>query len=282
MLEAIRTRQVPIRNVLYGLKEEYAPGKKWVYAAWPSEEQAKYYEVDYDTFESFIVDGMAVPFDQLSQITKDIGKQFENAKKVHVNDENGTDFWVSIEGREPILDDGLIDEKAIEAGDLGANLPAGEVFYPPVETKGEGTLYCPLTIDRFSNKLIKGLKLEFKDGKLDLDKAEADQNLDEVINSFKYCEKLDKENEVPELRTYNVCELGIGCNPKITKPMGYILLGEKITGSVHLAFGGNNFFGGASNSQMHWDFVTAAKENMTIEYMDGTKKQIMKNGKFIF
>ncbi len=282
MLEAIRKRQMPIRNVLYGLKEEYEPGKRWVYAAWPSKEQAKFYEVDYETYEKFVVEGMAVPFKELSKITKQIGKNFENAVKVHIDDEYGTDFWVSIEGREPILDDGLIDEKAIEAGDLGANLPAGEVFYPPVETKGEGTLYCPMTIDRFSNKLIKGLKLEFKDGKLDIDKAEADLNLDEVISSFKYCEKLDKENEVAELRTYNVCELGIGCNPKITKPMGYILLGEKITGSAHLAFGGNNFFGGTSRSQMHWDFVTSAKENITVEYKDGSKKQIMENGKFIY
>jgi len=50
---------------------------------------------------------------------------------------------------------------------------------------------------------------------------------------------MDKANKVPELRTYNVAELGIGCNPEITRAIGYILTDEKIIGSVHLAFGFN-------------------------------------------
>jgi len=90
---------------------------------------------------------------------------------------------------------------------------------------------------------------------------------------------MDKENKVPELRTYNVAELGIGCNPEITRAIGYILTDEKIIGSVHLAFGFNKSFGGTSASQMHWDFVTAPKANITVEYQDGSKKLIMENGK---
>ena len=41
----------------------------------------------------------------------------------------------------------------------------------------------------------------------------------------------------------------------------------------------NNLFGGKSKSQMHWDFVTAPKVNIEVEYSDGTKKLIMENGK---
>ena len=83
------------------------------------------------------------------------------------------------------------------------------------------------------------------------------------------------------MRTYNLAELGIGCNPEITKAIGYILTDEKINGSVHLAFGSNKMMGGTSVSQIHWDFVTTPCVNITVEYNDGIKKLIMENGKRI-
>ncbi|TFF63600.1 MAG: aminopeptidase [Promethearchaeota archaeon] len=283
-LRAGRRAQAPIRDVLYGMKEDFAPGKKWVYAAWPSEAAAKFYGIDYKTYEKFIVEGEKVPLSELKRITKNIGKEFKNAKNVHVTDDYGTDFWISIEDRNAILDDGIIDEEALASGDLGGKLPAGEVFFPPIETKGEGVLFCPLTIDRFSNKIIRNVTLPFKNGRLDINKVTAEEGLEDLIDSFKHCEKLDMEQlkDEDKIRTYNVCELGIGCNPEITKAVAYILTDEKITGSVHLAFGGNNFFGGNSVSQMHWDFVTKAEANMKVEYKDGTKKELMKQGKFLY
>ena len=114
-----------------------------------------------------------------------------------------------------------------------------------------------------------------------MDKITADNNLEDLINSFSRCEDLDKKGNVPEIRTYNVAELGIGCNPKITKAIGYILTDEKINGTVHLAFGSNVIMGGTSVSQMHWDFITTPSANITVEYMDGTKRPIMENGKLI-
>lgn len=280
-VDAVQKASLPIRNILYGLKKEYAPGKKWCYAAWPSREAAKFFNIDYDLYEKFIVGGISIPLEKMTKITKHLGSFFENAKKVYVSDDYGTDFWVSIEDRVKILDDGILSDEQIALGDLGGNLPAGEVFFPPHETQGEGTLFCPITKDRISDKILKNVKLSFKKGKLLIDKVTADTNLEDLINTFKKCEELDKQNEVPELRTYNVAELGIGCNPEITKAIGYILTDEKIIGSVHLAFGFNISFGGTSASQMHWDFVTYPKANISVEYKDGKKKQVMEEGKLI-
>ncbi len=280
-LKAYQKSIAPIREILYGFKEEYAPGKKWCYAAWPSQKAADFYNIDYDLFEKFIVDGMSIPSEELTEITKHLGKFFDNAKKVYVTDDCGTDFWVSIEHRSKILDDGILSDEQIALGDLGGNLPAGEVYFPPNEKQGEGKIFCPLTIERYSNKILKNVELSFKKGKLLLDKVSADNDLDIIIDAFKQSEKIDKENKVPELRTYNVGELGIGCNPVITKAIGYILTDEKINGSVHVAFGFNKSFGGTSASQMHWDFVTTPKANITVEYMDGSKKEIMENGNLI-
>jgi aminopeptidase len=280
-LEAFQRSDAPRKEILYGYKEEYAPGKKWCYAAWPSKKAADFYNIDYSLFEKFIVDGISIPLEKLSNITTNLGTYFENAKKVYVNDDLGTDFWVSIENRVRILDDGIISDEQIALGDLGGNLPAGEVFFPTNEKQGEGKIFCPLTQESYSNKIIKNVELVFKDGKLLMDKVSADSNLDILINAFKQREEIDKIKEVPELRTYNVAELGIGCNPLITKAIGYILTDEKINGSIHVAFGSNKGYGGTSISQMHWDFVTAPKVNITVEYLDGSKKNIMENGKLI-
>jgi len=129
-----------------------------------------------------------------------------------------------------------------------------------------------------TNKIIKNTHLRFKEGKLLIDEVTSEENQSALINTFKDSEKIDREKNVPELRTYNVAELGIGCNPEITKAIGYILTDEKINGSVHLAFGSNKMMGGTSVSQLHWDFVTAPQANITVEYKNGTKKQIMEKG----
>ena len=179
------------------------------------------------------------------------------------------------------LDDGLLSDEQVAIGDLGGNLPAGEVFFPPHEKQGEGTIFCPLTKDRFSNKIIRNVELIFKNGRLLIDKVTADENLNELVATFKQCEKIDKEKNLAELRTYNVAELGIGCNPEITKAIVYILTDEKINGSVHVAFGGNKMMGGTSVSSIHWDFVTAPQANIIVEYKDGTKKLVMEKGKLI-
>jgi aminopeptidase len=280
-LEAYQRSVAPLRDIIYGFKEEYAPGKKWCYAAWPSEKAAKFFNIDYETFEKFIVDGMSIPAEELHSIVKNLGDKFENATKVHVSDDNGTDFWVSIEERTKILDDGILSDEQIALGDLGGNLPAGEVFFAPIETQGEGTIFCPLTRERYTQKFVKNVELHFKEGKLILDKVTADSNLNILNEAFEQAEKIDRASNVPELRAYNVGELGIGCNPMITKAIGYILTDEKINGSVHVAFGFNKSFGGTSTSQMHWDFVTAPNATITVEYKNSSKKTIMENGKLV-
>jgi aminopeptidase len=175
----------------------------------------------------------------------------------------------------------MLTDEMSAVGDLGGNLPAGEIFFAPNEKLGEGKLFCPLTIDRYSSKILKNVELYFKDGVLQIDKVSTDNDLEDLIASFKQCEEIDKTKDLAEIRTYNVAELGIGCNPRITEAIGYILTDEKITGSVHIAFGSNKMYGGTSISQMHWDFVTAPKANITIEYKNGTKRIIMEEGNLI-
>ena len=61
-------------------------------------------------------------------------------------------------------------------------------------------------------------------------------------------------------------ELGIGCNPGITRYMKNTLFDEKINGTVHLAVGrGFPNLGGKNVSAIHWDIVKDVRQNGRIE-----------------
>lgn len=265
---------VPIRKILYG--EETGIGKRWTYAGWPTPEAAKFFGVDYKDFEHLIIDGIMVSPATLKNKTARLAQRLKGKNVLRITDQKGTDFKCKIVGRRINEDDGVVDEHDIEINDLGNNLPAGEVFIAPHETFGEGILFCPVTIDRFTHKIIRNATLYFKDGKLLLDKCNAEINGEQMINSFKQCMEIDKKEG--EERTTNIAELGIGCNPAVDKAIGYILTDEKLAGSIHVAFGSNQGYGGTSKSCMHWDFVT--DPTATIESID-TNEIILKNGKVL-
>ena len=255
-------------------------GKKWLFAGWPTRAAARHSHVSYSELREIIVGGIAAPPNQLLRIGKQVDKRFRDASWAHVWDDKGTDFEVKIEGRRRYIDDGVISKMDFDTGDRGANLPAGELFCAPCETVGSGTLYCPITRDRYSEKILKDVHLEFRDGKLQLDSVTASKNREVLISSFKQCLANDKEKYNP-VRTLNLAELGIGFNPRIKRAIGYILTDEKVTGTVHLAFGSNFGYGGNSRSWMHWDFVSAPGVNLEVERVDGKMVRVMEKGKFV-
>lgn len=265
---------IPIRKVLYG--EETGRGKKWTYAGWPTREAAQFYNVEYSDLERMIIEGMMVSAATLKGNTSRLAQCLRGKNWLRITDQKGTNFTCHIGGRRINEDDGLVDDHDIEINDLGNNLPAGEVFIAPHETVGEGTIFCPITIDSFTNKIVKNVTLNFKDGKLLLDECTAEVNGDQMINSFNQCIEIDQKDG--KKRTTHIAELGIGCNPAINKAIGYVLTDEKVSGSVHVAFGSNQGYGGTSKSCIHWDFVT--DPTVTIEVID-TKEKIMEAGKIL-
>jgi aminopeptidase len=275
-LVARQKANLPLLDIVY----HPTKGKKWLYAGWPTEAASKRYDVPYADLEKFIIGGISVPPKTLMKIGQDLARRFKDARWVHVWDNKGTDFRVDISKRRVNIDDGFVSKSDYDVGDRGANLPAGEVFFAPKETVGEGTLYCPITQDRMSGKLVTDVHLEFKGGKLLTDKTTASSNADQLVASFRECEKIDREKFSP-VRTANLAELGIGFNPKITRAIGYILTDEKICGTVHLAFGANKSYGGRSESVMHWDFVSAPGANIDVEKTNGRTRQVMRRGKLV-
>jgi leucyl aminopeptidase (aminopeptidase T) len=57
-----------------------------------------------------------------------------------------------------------------------------------------------------------------------------------------------------------IAEFAIGLNPGVSEPIGDIMLDEKIGGSIHIAIGMNERFGGRNKSNLHLDLVVLRPE----------------------
>jgi aminopeptidase len=266
----------PVMQVIYG-----KPGKRWLYMGWATEGMARMYHVPLNVLEKLVIGGCNIDYGVLKEDCERVIRALDSAKYAHATDPHGTDFRLDIEGRRLNPDDGMLSPEKVAMGDLGGNLPAGEVFIAPLETYGEGTLYCPLTIDGLTRgTMIKGVRLKFKDGTLLPDECTAEENQDMLRDTLQKMVELDME-KYGSPNALKVAELGIGLNPVIDRAIGYILTDEKIGGSVHVAFGRSDMYGGNVPSNMHWDFVTSPDITLEVEYRDGSKRLLMKDGKLV-
>ena len=110
---------------------------------------------------------------------------------------------------------------------------------------------------------MSGIRLRFRHGEV-VD-ASADSNEDFLL------EMLDLDEGARR-----VGELGIGCNPGITRHMKNTLFDEKIDGTAHVALGnGVADIGGTNVSQIHWDIVKDSHNGGRIE-LDG--EVVQENG----
>lgn len=158
-----------------------------------------------------------------------VAQQLTNGQNVHITTPLGTDLYLQISGR-PIHQD-------------HDGLPRGEVYVAPLETSAEGVA----VIDRafIRGQPVEQLKLTFERGKvvqIDASEAEPVRLLKELLA----VSTGDKDR---------IAELGLGLNPGVDQLTGDILLDEKINGSVHIAIGMNESFGGQNRSNLHLDLV---------------------------
>lgn len=274
--QAWREGNRPIRDAIFR-----EPKKRWVEMGWPTEGIAARHGISLAALEGLIIGGILIDYDRLKADCDRLMALLAGARYVHVTDPHGTDFHIDIGGRKLDPDDGAISRDKEAAGINGANLPAGEVAVAPVETYGTGTIYCPMTVDGLTwSTPILGAMLFFDNGELILDKCTAEENQDTLIDSLSGLAELDTA-VYGGPNALKIAELGIGLNPAIDRAIGYILTDEKIRGTVHVAFGDSILLGGNVRSHMHWDFVTAPDVTLEVEYNDGSRKFLIRNGRLL-
>ncbi len=234
-LGAIRIAYKPINNVLYDGK------RKWLGTDFPTPEQAQMLKVDFEEFHDMYWKAIDIDYKDLYIHAQLLAEKFENADKVQILSDKGTDLKFSIKNRRISKDDGIIDINDMRIGAPFLNLPSGEICTAPIENSAFGKAVFDVVF--IKGKKVEDLILEFENGLCYPIEAK---------KGFEIFRDLLKNTHGDNRR---IAELGIGLNPAITKPIGYTLTDEKILGTVHIAIGDNKMLGGNNSSDLHLDMI---------------------------
>jgi len=238
--------------------------QRWLVLGWPFASVAKYYGKTPEWYSKMIFDSLKESFSKNTAKTAEYyEKKLKPADKVRIVDDRGTNLTLSVKKRQIMKDVGYITDEMIKIGDLGLNIPSGEVFCAPIETTANGKiLFDRIFIPGYG--FVEELWLTFKNGKVVNFKARKNQE------GFA---KFLKENTES---TRTTAELGIGCNKKAAFS-GYILTDEKILGTLHIAIGNNTgSYHGKNRASAHLDMIKDMKKGNAKMYVDG--KLVMDKG----
>jgi aminopeptidase len=226
---------------------------KWVGCQYPTPALAQDAGMSLEAFADFLFGACLLDWDAERERMSRYSTLFEQAEEVRLIGAE-TDLRLSVAGR-PVL---------VDAG--GANMPGGEFFTSPVEDSAEGEIVFGEFPAVYAGREVRGIRLRFEDGKVVDASAEANEEF--------LLELLDRDEGARRLG-----ELGIGCNPGITRHMKNTLFDEKIDGTVHLALGnGLPDVGGTNQSQIHWDIVKEMRREGSRIELDG--KPVQEAGKW--
>ena len=208
---------------------------------------------------SMFLTSMDVDWEIVAKRTKLIAYKLTQAHKAMITSPNGTNITLGLKGRDGFSDTGILKNN----GDFG-NLPAGEAFIAPVEDTADGMLVIEWAP---TEKLSSPIVFEIKNGKIFLV-----QGVSEYALSLR-----NKLDENPLNKT--IAELGIGTNYMASR-IDNILEAEKISGTIHIAFGDNKSFGGKVRTSFHQDFIVL-EPTLTLEYEDGSREVIVDKKKIV-
>jgi aminopeptidase len=230
-----------VQQAAHRIQERLISGElPWVGCQYPTPALAQDAGMTLHQFSEFLYGAVLLDWDAERERMSKIKEIFDDAATVRIVGD-GTDLTLSLAGRE-----GMVDA-------AGANIPGGEVFYSPVEDSAEGVVEFSEFPAVYEGRELTGIRFRFEAGTIV--EASAQSNEEFLL------ETLDVDEGARRLG-----ELGIGCNPGITRYMKNTLFDEKIDGTVHLAVGhGFPNLGGTNVSAIHWDIVKDVRQNGRIE-----------------
>jgi aminopeptidase len=203
---------------------------RWALVEYPTEASAAAAGMSLEEYTEFIFQACLLDWDAEEVRMRRIKERFDRAESVRIVG-NGTDLTIGIAGREGVVSAGF------------RNMPDGEVFYSPVEDTAEGVIHYAEFPAVYLGHDVEGARLVFHEGRVV--EASADSG-----------EEFLREMIATDDGAARLGELGLGCNPRITRFTRNVLFDEKIDGTVHLALGGSyTHAGGKNESAIHWDMV---------------------------
>ena len=203
---------------------------RWALVEYPTEAAAAEAGMTLAEFEAFVYDACLLDWGAEEERMREIKTRFDRASSVRIVGE-GTDLTLGIDGREGVVSAGF------------RNMPDGEVFYSPVEDSAEGVITYSEFPAVYLGHDVVGARLVFREGRIvEATADEGQEFLRQILATDAGASRLG--------------ELGLGCNPRITRFTRNVLFDEKIAGTVHLAVGASyTYTGGRNESAVHWDMV---------------------------
>ena len=215
----------------------------WTGCQYPCPALAQEAGMSTDEFADFLYGAVLLDWDAERERMQRYCDRFDAAEEVRIVGA-GTDIRLSLAGRRGEVDAG------------GANIPGGEFFFSPLEDSAEGVIEFSEFAGFYGGRDVEGIRLRFEGGRV----VEASARTNERF----LLDTLDTDEGARR-----VGELGIGCNPGITRYMKNTLFDEKMDGTIHVAIGnGFPFIGGENVSAIHWDIVKDLRDGGRIE-LDG-------------
>jgi aminopeptidase len=225
----------------------------WVMCWYPTPALAQDAGMSLAAFEDFLYGSVLLDWEAEHARLSRYAALFDDADEVRIRGD-GTDLRLSLAGRRMEVDAGM------------GNMPGGEFFGCPLEDSAEGTIAFTEFPQLRDGRQLRGVRLRFAEGRVVDAAAEAGEDF--------LIETLDTDEGARRIG-----ELGIGCNPGITRYMGNVYFDEKIDGSVHIALGfGFADLGGTNESALHWDIVKDLRNGGSIE-LDG--RVVQENGTWL-
>jgi aminopeptidase len=225
------------------LERQVSGDIRWVGCQFPCPSLAQDAGMSVRAFADFLFEACLLDWDEAGRKMNRIKERFDQASEVRVVGKD-TDVRLSLDGRDGEVDDGH------------KNMPGGEVFYCPVEDSAEGVVTFSEFPAVYIGREVQGIRLKFEGGKVvDASATAGEDFLHELLDTDDGAKRLG--------------ELGIGCNPGITRHMKNTLFDEKIDGTIHLALGRSiEELGGVNESDIHWDIVKDIRNGGRV-YADG-------------
>lgn len=216
---------------------------RWALVEYPTEAAAAEAGMTLPEYEEFVYNACLLDWDAEEERMGEIKERFDRARSVHIVGTD-TDLTLGIEGREGVVSAGF------------RNMPDGEVFYSPVEDSADGVITFAEFPAVYLGHDVVGARLVFREGRVvEASAEEGEEFLKQILATDDGASRLG--------------ELGLGCNPRITKFSRNVLFDEKIDGTVHLAVGASyTYTGGMNESAVHWDMVKDLRQGGEIS-VDG-------------
>jgi aminopeptidase len=221
-----------------------------------SEVWAHRYGVDLAKWRSELIEGATVDPRPMRRDGQHLAERFRTGKSVRITHKNGTDLTLRLAGRRPRVDDGIIDDGDVRAGNVVQVIPSGVTVVTVDERFADGTFISEgpggvaFSSEAHNQIPLSGARWSFRDGKLkdySFERGEAD-----FRRAFKAA---GPGKERPGM-------ISVGLNPSTTS---IPLLFDQERGVLSLAIGRNAEMGGHTRGPRFVAYAPIRRADLAVD-----------------